>query len=513
LNGLTGEKYSGLTSENARKIIVQDLENMGKILGKKQVPHRYPTSERSQAKLEFIGMPELYLKQKDFLKNMRNYAKKLEFFPNKAEKIWSEWLDKITMDWPITRRRFYGTEVPLWYCNECSETVIPEPGPYYQPWKDSAPIDKCSTCSGNNFRGENRIFDTWMDSSISAYYISKYPHNQSVEPNFTQKLLNRNFISDIRPQGKDIVRTWLHYSMLRGYLLFNKPMFDKAWISGHVVAETGEKMSKSTGNSIDPMIILEKYGGDALRLFGASEASHGSDLRFSETKLSGKSKFLNKLYNIARFISSFEFPDDFTESDIVFTDKWILSELAQISNKAMSGYESLDFHIPARELYQFTWETFASTYLELVKNRAYNRKNEFGKEESKSAKWTLYKCLESLLKLFAPIIPFITDYIYQRLYNKSIHTESFPETLKYNQIASTLTENIISLNSLIWKLKESNEPPIARREPIKSLVLPENMKLLEKDLFSYHNVEKTDSDKEKLSKYELVGKIFVHIEV
>jgi valyl-tRNA synthetase len=513
LNDLTGEKYTGLSITKARKIIVKDLKKINKIKNEEIVPHRFPISERSHAKLEFIGMPELYLQQESFVKKLKKYANKLKFLPEKSKQIWLDWLDKISMDWPITRRRFYGTEVPLWYCNECNETIVPKGGPYYQPWKDPAPVDKCPKCFGTSFKGESRIFDTWMDSSISAYYILKYPHNKPVNQNFTDKLQDREYICDIRPQGKDIVRTWLHYSMLRGYLLFNQPMFKQAWISGHVVTDKGEKMSKSKGNSIDPMTIIEKYGGDALRLFGASEVSHGSDLRFSETKLSGISKFLNKLYNIARFISSFAFPDDFTGSDLVFTDKWILSELAEVSDKALRGYDSLNFHIPARELYQFTWETFASTYLELVKKRAYNRNNEFSSGESKSAIWTLYKCLESMLKLFAPIIPFITDYIYLKLYNKSIHTESFPEILKYDEITSTLTECIIALNSLIWKLKESNKPPIARREQIKTLILPEEMKPLENDLISYHNVENTYSETEKPKKYELVENIFVYIDV
>jgi valyl-tRNA synthetase len=290
-------------------------------------------------------------------------------------------------------------------------------------------------------------------------------------------------------------------------------MFNRAWISGHVVAETGEKMSKRKGNSIDPMIIIDKYGGDALRLFGAFEASHGSDLRFSEEKLSGISKFLNKLYNIARFISTFDNPIDFDHANLTFTDKWIFTELAQTSNKLMLGYDSLDFHVPAREMYQFTWEIFASTYLELVKKRAYNRNEEFSPGESDSARWTLYQCLASILKLFAPIIPFITDYIYQRLFKSSIHKESFPEVLEFSEIPSTTTRNIQSLNSLIWRFKESNDPPKKRRDSMKTLILPQNMKKLEKDLVIYHNVENIITLSKNEQKIELDDGSLVFIEI
>ena len=296
MNENVGHKYANLSVLQARKLIVEDLKEIGAIISEKEIIHRYPISDRSKAPVEFIGMPELYLKQVSSLITIREYAKSIQFYPERARQILLDWLDQVNMDWPITRRRYYGTEVPLWYCNDCNEILVPNPGPYYQPWKDLAPFNKCPKCGGHSFHGDERILDTWMDSSISAYYILRYPENKSAPVGFIEKLFQeRGYICDIRPQGKEIVRTWLYYSLLRGDLLFNRPMFDSAWVSGHVVTEIGEKMSKSKGNSIMPEPIIQKYGGDALRLFGASEASHGSDIRFSEERLAGIAKFLNKL--------------------------------------------------------------------------------------------------------------------------------------------------------------------------------------------------------------------------
>lgn len=186
-------------------------------------------------------------------------------------------------------------------------------------------------CKESSSREEERILDTWMDSSISAYFIQKYSMNKSI--NSIQELFKgKEFICDLRPSGKEIIRTWLHYSMLRGHLLFKKPMFQHIWISGHVMEKKGEKMSKSKGNIIEPEPIIEKYGADALRLFGASETKLGSDMKFSEEKLRGMSKFLTKLYNISKFISSFENPlnQDFDLNQLANIDKWIINQLHKI---------------------------------------------------------------------------------------------------------------------------------------------------------------------------------------
>ncbi len=478
-------KYAGMTVKEGRKAIVKDLKEIGAIIETKTIPYRFPISERSKAPIEFIGMPEYYLKQEKFVETLRQYAEKLQFHPPHMRQIWLDWLDRISMDWPISRRRFYGTEVPVWHCKSCGHSMVPEPGKYYQPWKEDPPFEKCEKCGASDFEGDTRTFDTWMDSSISALYVTKYPNNDGKQ-SLMDIVSKRNYIADIRPQGKDIVRTWLHYSMLRLHLLYNKPAFNHAWISGHVVTESGEKMSKSKGNAVKPEPIVAKYGGDALRLFGAMEASNGSDIRFSEDRLKGGAKFLNKLYNIARFISSFEVDDN--AKIITESDKWILAELNEVMKSANKGYDEFDFHPAARALRNFTVELFSSHYMELIKNRAYNRDKTFSDDESNSARKTLHIVLDVLLKYLAPITPFITDFIYRQLHDEqSVHMQKFPEYFEYKLPSDNIGTLLTSFNSAIWKLKKDNEKSL--RDDIKAIELPPELQIFEKDLKYMHNIK------------------------
>jgi len=480
-------KYKGMKIKEARKAIAKDLEELGVIRGKNDVKYRQPISDRSKEPVEFIGMKEYYLKQVEFVDTLREYAKKMNFHPDHSRQIWLDWLDRINMDWPISRRRYYGTEVPVWYCKKCGEPHVPEAGKYYQPWKDPAPFDKCQKCGHTEFDGDKRTFDTWMDSSISVIYTLMHPHNKKDEKFFARLISTRDYIGDIRPQGKDIVRTWLHYTMLRVHQLYERPAFNHVWISGHVVSETGEKMSKSKGNIVRPEPMLEKYGGDALRLFGALEASHGSDVRFSENRLSGTAKFLNKLYNLARFISMLPEPSEKDEIEYMPTDEWIREMFAYVWEKSMKGYNDLNFHIPARELRSFTWDVFAAHYVELVKNRAYNRDGLFTDAQANGARKTLYEILKNTLKGLAPITPFITDYIFRELWGKTVHTESFPEIKPTKEEINEITELLNSYNSALWRYKKEQGKSL--KEEIEFATIPTKLEPFKKDLIAMHHIK------------------------
>ncbi len=493
-------EFAGLTVKKARKEIAKKLKEEGFILSEKEIPHNFPTCSRCGNPIEFLSMPEYYLKQTEFVDKLREYAlNELKFFPQFMRQIWLDWLDRVSIDWPISRRRYYGTEVPIWYCKSCGAPCLPEPGKYYQPWKDDPPFNKCEHCgSTEGFTGDTRTFDTWMDSSISEIYISKYPYNKEDNELFEQ-LSSRPYICDLRPQGKDIVRTWLHYTMLRALQLYGKPAFREVWISGHVVDKNGEKMSKSKGNIVKPEKMLEKYGGDALRLFGALEASLGSDIRFNEQRLQGVSKFINKFYNIAKFITNFSSVDDTSKVKLLPSDEWILSELAMALKESLEGYEAYDFNKPAKALRKFTWDIFASNYLELVKGRAYNRDNSFTKEEQEAAHYTLNKVLDILLRTFAPIIPFVTDFIYRSLHNKSIHNESMPkldELIKEPKYTD-ITELLLLLNSSIWKQKKDLNRSL--KTPINKIYLPPSLIPFARDLQSMHSISEIVNDKAKMS--------------
>ena len=481
LSDLTG-KYSGMSILEGRKSIINDLKEQQLILSEETIPYQAPTNERSGALIEFIGMNEFYIKQLESLDTLKEMANAITFLPEQSRGTWLNWLDKINIDWPISRRRFYGTEIPLWYCANCHRTIIPPAGPYYQPWKDKPPIDHCPDCLSTSFIGETRIFDTWMDSSNSAMYIRTHPENKFSST--LSDINNQNYIANLRAQGKDIIRTWLHYSMLKGELLYSKPMFDKIWISGHIMDDHGFKMSKSRGNIIKPEPIIAKYGADALRLFGAGEASLGSDIRFNESKLAGQAKFINKLFNIAKFINRFQKIKDFDTNNLYETDKWIISELNTTLKIAYSGFDNFDFFIPTNSLLSFTWELFSNHYIEMIKPRLYSQDDAPGRE---SCIWTLYFILNAILKAFSPIIPFITDFIYRAMYHESISDQIFEKILELDFTSiSELTPKIKHFNASIWKMKQ--EKNISLKDSITINDFPDDLSQLKDDLIPMHNL-------------------------
>ena len=417
-------------------------------------------------------MREYYLKQLDLLPKLKQLAKKIIFYPDANRQILLDWLNSISIDWPISRRRFYATEIPVWYCRNCSTPFIPPPGPYYKPWRDPPPTARCSKCGSTEFEGDTRTFDTWMDSSVSALFIARYEG----EPGF----FKRSYPATIRPQGKDIVRTWLHYSILRCYQLTGRAPFTHAWIGGLGMDERGEAMHKSKGNVVDPEPILEKYGADAFRFWNASEATQGSDFRCSEARIAGAHKFLTKLWNIARFISSFP---QVRTGKLRASDKWILSELSSLVQKSLKGYQEFNFFTPASEIRDFVWETFASHYLEMVKARAYGEG--FSKAQQKAAWYTLHMVLRTVLLLLAPITPFMTDKIWRQLYSKtSIHVQRFPKST-WPKTHIRYTEPMLTFNREVWKVKE--EKDLALRDPVEMQV-PKALTPFREDLVKMHSL-------------------------
>lgn len=464
-------KYAGLYVKEARRKVVEDLESAGIVDRIEKVKHKTPTCERSANPIEIIPMKEFYLKQLEFNQNMRNFAETMKFHPEVHRQILLDWVDSVSIDWPISRRRFYGTEIPIWYCKDCGKVHVPEPGKYYRPWKDPAPFEKCESCGSKGFIGETRIFDTWMDSSVSPLFISKYGKDD--------KFFRKSYPCGIRPQAKEIVRTWLYYTLLRCYQLTGQQPWEHAWIMGYGVDEKGQKMSKSKGNAVDPIPLLEKYGADAFRFWNASEASLGSDFRFSDQKIQAASKFIAKLWNLSKFVSMYPRPNKATLQD---TDKWVLSELGKLVDECRKGYEDFNFFVPANRIREFMWNIFADQYVEMVKARAYGEG--FSESESDAAKFTLHTCLETILKLLSPITPFVTDYISTNLYGNGVHSSKYPE-IKSDQSFAVYTKEIIDFNSAVWNEKKSKG--ISLKDPIPKQV-PSGLFRFAKDLIAMHKL-------------------------
>ena len=477
--------YSKLKVKEARSKIIMDLDSAGCINKVEDIMHRTPLCERSMTPVEIIPMEDFYLKQLEYVPKLRALADTIKFYPPMHKQILINWLNSVSIDWPISRRRYYGTEIPIWYCNKCRTPNLPKsvsPDRYYRPWKEKPPFKKCKNCDCTEFTGEDRIFDTWMDSSITSLFITKY--------NRDSEIYRYLYPTEIRPQAKDIIRTWLYYSMLRCFQLTETLPWSSAWIMGYGVDEKGEKMSKSKGNVIDPSPIIHQYGADAFRFWSATESNLGHDFRCSEQKIAGSKNFLSKLWNIGRFISSFDVPAE-SPGKLLATDQWIISELSRLVEDCKKGYDELNFFIPSNAIREFTRNLFASHYIEMIKARAYKKEDHMG---YKSAIFTLHKCLSTILLLLAPICPFITEELWTKVYStKSIHLQRIPRSTEedYRKLEK-YTPLITDFNSMVWNKKKDTilaetGKPLSLKDPIRMSV-PSDLGLFKGDLQTMHNL-------------------------
>ncbi len=483
------EFLKGLKVREAREKILELLRKENLLVKQEKINHRTPISERSGAEIEFIEMPEFYLKQLEIKEKIRKLAKKdINFYPEISRKILEDWIDSISIDWPISRRRFYATEIPLWYSEKDGKKLValPVEKNYYRPWKDKVPSNAEVWIDGKNsgkkvsdfdfdWTGETRVFDTWMDSSISELFILKY----KTDLNFFKKA----YPASLRPQGKEIVRTWLYYTLLRGYLETGKASFEDVWIHQHILDAVGKKMSKSSGNIINPQEILREYGAEALRFWSAVEGDLSKgDIMCSKDRIDAERKTLNKLLNVSKFVLMFEKPEEVVLTNL---DKLFIDYVEELTEFCDSSYEEYDFNRPAQRLRRFLWDIFASNYIELVKARAYNNEGNFGSEESNSAKFTLYYLLERLLTLLYPIIPQITTTVGED-FGLNLLKSNWPEIKIGDSERLILVDKLMEFNSEVWKQKK--EKSISLRDSISGIRIPKELEEFEKDLIATHKL-------------------------
>jgi len=481
MNENAGE-YQGLTVKEARERIIQNLKAEGILVKTERIKQRRPICWRSKNPIEFVPMKEYYLKQVEFKDEILRIADEMKFFAPESKQILIDWINSVGIDWVISRRRFYGTEIPLWYCEECGYIYVPKPGRYYQPWKEKAPIEKCPKCGSTRFRGEDRTFDTWFDSSTSEVYILGYLWDKD--------FFKRNFPCSLRPQGKEIVRNWLYFTMLKSYLLFGKAPFKNVWIHMHVVDEEGRKISKSNPETwIDPQEVINRFGAEAFRIWAGLEGNiTRGDIRCSFERIEGTSKFLTKLWNIARFISSF--PQEYGGYELAALDRMILGRLNELISECKRGYEEMNVFAAATAIRSFTWNVFADHYIEAVKSRAYNHEGMFDSKLQRGAWYTLHNVLTTVLKLLAPIVPFITEAIWLEIYSKeSIHLQRFPQReSQWESEMANLLQMFMDFNNIIWRYKKSRGIALSQSLPVQRVYAPVELEPLKDDLKAMHRI-------------------------
>jgi valyl-tRNA synthetase len=494
---------AGLKVREARDRITEILREGGYLVKEEEVVHEVPTCWRCKTPVEIVHVEEYFLRQLDFKDEVLKVSSAMEFYPEEHRRRLEDWVRSLAMDWPISRTRYYGTEVPIWRCSRCGYEVLPEPGRYVRPWKEPAPVERCPRCgaSREELVGESRVFDTWFDSSVSVLYVTRWLENRGV----AVKALARA----LRPQGYDIIRTWLYYTTLRVWMLTGRPPFRWVRITGMGLDEKGRAMHKSLGNVIYPEPYLERYGADAFRYWSAVASRLGSDYRWSEATVKTGLLFCTKLVNIARFVTSFEEPRG--PVALRELDRAMLAYATRVGREVVDGYRKLDVFEPTLKLYSLLWDFFASNYLEMVKPRVY-RKAPFPDAEVAGAVYTMYRVLRLGVKLLSPVMPFVTDYIWRAMEGRTVTRERVTEEeLTYTEGRPELMERVVEVNSAIWKWKK--ERGVRLSEPVRgTLYLPEELAGVVDDVRYLHNVERVATGVPQSWDYELGRGVYLKLD-
>ena len=385
----------------------------GHLLKQEPVKHVH---ERCGTIVELIPTTQWFIEVLPIKDKLIALGRELNWYPTHMRNMYEDWVNGLKWDWCISRQRYYGVPFPIWFCKGCGEIIPADTKTLpIDPTEDSPSLTTCPACGSKDFIPDTDVMDTWATSSCTPFIIPQLVENRA--------LREKIFPNSLRPQAFEIIRTWIFYSIVKAYYHFGTIPFANVMISGHGLDEHGKKISKRLGNYIEPAKLLAEYGADAIR-YWATGATLGANHRFNLEDVKKGKHTVNKLWNAAKFCLTYI--EDFTpkaevEYNLEPEDKWILHELNNAIRSCSDAFERYEYAEVRTIMGKFFWGTFCDYYLELIKHRA----------TEESAKYTMFVCLFNTLKLYAPILPFITEELYQLLYKryegiKSIHKTRWP---------------------------------------------------------------------------------------
>ena len=405
-----GGKYAGMDRYEARKAIVKELEEQGLLVKVEDHVHNVGTHDRCGTTVEPMIKQQWFVKMEEMAKPAIEAVKNgdLTFVPERFDKIYLHWLENIR-DWCISRQLWWGHRIPAYYCGECGEIVVAKEMPKV-----------CPKCGCTHFTQDPDTLDTWFSSALWPFSTLGWPEKTED--------LDYFYPTDVLVTGYDIIFFWVIRMVFSGYEQTGKCPFHHVLIHGLVRDSLGRKMSKSLGNGIDPLEIIDQYGADALRFTLVTGNAPGNDMRFYMERVEASRNFANKIWNASRFImmniEKAEVPADMKPEELTAADKWILSKVNTLAQDVTVNMDKFELGIAVQKLYDFIWEEFCDWYIEMVKPRLYSEED----KTKAAALWTLKTVLVNALKLLHPYMPFITEEIFRNLTGEeSIMISAWPE--------------------------------------------------------------------------------------
>ena len=459
-------KYKGMTIGTARKMIIEELKDRRLLLSQEPIKHAVNVHERCGTEIEFLHSKQWFIKYLDLKDDMLKWGKELKWFPQHMKSRYEHWVKGLQWDWLISRQRYFGVPFPVWYCKKCDEVITADEKDLpVDPLKDKPPVDKCPKCGAKEIVPENDVLDTWATSSLTPQLCTELMKGKPAYPKL--------FPMSLRPQAHDIITFWLFNTVVKSRLHHKVNPWHDVMIAGHAQDPHGKKMSKSKGNVVEPQEVIEKYSADCLR-FWAAGSKLGDDLPYMEKDLITGQKFITKLWNASKF--AFMHLKDFDGKEpknLEVVDKWILTELSKVIRASTESFNKYEYARTKSDVENFFWHTLCDNYLEIVKDRLYNP-DQRGKESRTSGQYALYHSLLSILKLMAPIMPYITEELYQAFFKKhedakSIHIAKWPESILEDAKAEKAGNLVVYAATHARRAK--TDANLSLKTPVKRLIL------------------------------------------
>ena len=476
-------KYAGMDRYEAREAIVKDLDEGGFLVKVEKHDHNVGTCYRCHSTVEprvskqwFVKMDELAGPAIECVK-----SGKTKFVPERFNKIYYHWMENIR-DWCISRQLWWGHRIPAYYCDECGEVTVAKEMP-----------EKCPKCGCTHLHQDEDTLDTWFSSAL-------WPFSTLGWPDKTPEL-DYYFPTNTLVTGYDIIFFWVARMIFSSVEQMNSQPFDTVFIHGIVRDENGVKMSKSLGNGIDPLLVIDQYGADALRMFLATGNSPGNDMRYSEKRVEACRNFANKLWNASRFVHM-NIDDYNVKNELPATleteDKWILHTLNNVAKEVNENLEKFELGIALSKIYDFIWNSYCDWYIELCKARLQSEG-----ETAQNARQVLIYVLDKILKLLHPFMPFITEEIWQTIPHdtdgKTVMLEKYPEydpSLDFPSESEEMMKVMEAITAIRTQRNEMNVPPSKKAKLFIATAIPEtfsNGEQFFKKLASASEVEISDS--------------------
>ena len=402
--------FAGMNIYDARTKIVERLQEIGALIKIEDYTHNVAKCDRCHSTIEPRISDQWFVKMSELAKPAIEAVKNddVKFIPKRYEKTFFNWMNNIK-DWCISRQIWWGHQLPVYYCEDCGEIVVLDKTP-----------DKCPKCGCTKFTRDEDTLDTWFSSALWPFSTLGWPNEDAED-------FKTFYPTDTLVTGYDIIQAWVSRMIYSGLEYTGKKPFDNVFIHGIVRDSQGRKMSKSLGNGVDPLDVINEYSTDALRFSLILGITAGNDIRYMPEKLESSSNFANKLWNASKFVlmNLEDYDGIYDEKDLCKEDKWILSKLNTLVTEVTNNIDNFDIGVSTQKIYDFIWNEFCDWYIEICKTRLYDKTS----TTRKAAQFTLNKVLQDSLKLLHPVMPFITEEIYTKLYNddETIMTAEWPK--------------------------------------------------------------------------------------